>query len=87
MTGIMRIARESIFSGLNNLGVFTLLATEFNDKFGFTEPEVEMMLKDFDLLPRYGEVQEWYNGYIFGGCIIYNPGYRENGLYTLDPES
>ena len=73
LTGIMRVARESIFSGLNNLGVFTLLAEEFNDKFGFTEPEVETLLKNFDLLHRYGEVRDWYNGYNFGGRIVYNP--------------
>ncbi|MCU0289768.1 MAG: AAA family ATPase, partial [Acidobacteria bacterium] len=73
ITGIMRIAQESIFSGLNNPGVFTLLAEEFNDKFGFTEPEVETMLKDFDALDRYDDVKQWYNGYNFGGRIIYNP--------------
>ncbi|MDQ1350735.1 MAG: hypothetical protein QG657_1037 [Acidobacteriota bacterium] len=73
ITGIMRIAQESIFSGLNNPGVFTLLAEEFNDKFGFTEPEVETMLKDFDVWDRYDDVKQWYNGYNFGGRIIYNP--------------
>ncbi|MCU0289563.1 MAG: ATP-binding protein, partial [Acidobacteria bacterium] len=73
ITGIMRIAQESIFPGLNNPGVFTLLAEEFNDKFGFTEPEVETMLKDFDVWDRYEDVKQWYNGYNFGGQIIYNP--------------
>ena len=73
LTGIMRIARESVFSGLNNPGVYTLLSEEFNDKFGFTEQEVETLLMDFGLLHRYGEIQEWYNGYNFGGRIIYNP--------------
>jgi hypothetical protein len=73
ITGIMRIARESIFSGLNNPGVYTLLSEEFDDKFGFTEKEVEALLKDFQLLDRYGEVQRWYNGYRFGEKIIYNP--------------
>ncbi|HLP45216.1 MAG TPA: AAA family ATPase, partial [Candidatus Kapabacteria bacterium] len=73
ITGVMRIAQESIFSGLNNPGVFTLLAEEFNDKFGFTSEEVETMLIDFDLRGRYNEIQQWYNGYNFGGRIIYNP--------------
>ena len=73
ITGVMRIAQESIFSGLNNPGVFTLLAEEFNDKFGFTSEEVETMLTDFDFRDRYDEVQQWYNGYNFGGRIIYNP--------------
>jgi hypothetical protein len=73
ITGIMRIAKESIFSGLNNPGVYTLLSEEFDDKFGFTEKEVEALLKDFNLLDRYAEVQKWYNGYRFGEKIIYNP--------------
>jgi hypothetical protein len=73
ITGIMRIAKESIFSGLNNPGVYTLLSTEFDDKFGFTEEEVEKLLKDFNLLNRYEEVQKWYNGYRFGNRVVYNP--------------
>jgi Predicted AAA-ATPase/PD-(D/E)XK nuclease superfamily len=73
ITGIMRIAKESIFSGLNNIGVFTLLEEEFEDKFGFTEKEMEGLLKDFELSDRYTEVQEWYNGYRFGSQVVYNP--------------
>lgn len=73
LTGIMRIAKESIFSGLNNLGVYTLLAEEFNDKFGFTENEVEELLKEFRLTGRYEGVRRWYNGYIFGNRVVYNP--------------
>jgi hypothetical protein len=69
----MRIARESIFSGLNNPGVYTLLSEEFDEQFGFTEKETETLLKDFQLLHRYDEVQRWYNGYRFGEKIIYNP--------------
>jgi len=69
ITGIMRIAKESIFSGLNNPGVYTLLSEEFDDKFGFTEKEVEAMLRDFHLLERYDEVKRWYNGYRFGNPI------------------
>ena len=73
ITGTMRIAKESIFSDLNNPGVYTLLAEEFDDKFGFTEKEVETLLKDYQLLDMYDQVQRWYNGYRFGGKIIYNP--------------
>jgi len=73
ITGIMRIAKESIFSGLNNLGVYTFLSEEFDDKFGFTEKEVEALLKDYSLLDTYDQVQKWYNGYRFGKTIIYNP--------------
>jgi hypothetical protein len=73
ITGIMRVAKESIFSGLNNPGVYTLLAEEFDDKFGFTEKELEALLKDYRLLEMYDQVQKWYNGYRFGEKIIYNP--------------
>ncbi|NIM17575.1 MAG: AAA family ATPase [Candidatus Aminicenantes bacterium] len=73
ITGIMRIAKESIFSGLNNLGVYTLVSEEFDDKFGFTEEEVEALFKDYQLLDRYDQVQTWYNGYRFGSRIVYNP--------------
>jgi hypothetical protein len=73
LTGIMRIARESIFSGLNNPGVYTLLSKEFDDKFGFTEQELETLLTDFQLLDRYDDIREWYNGYRFGTRVIYNP--------------
>ena len=73
LTGIMRIAKESIFSGLNNPGVFTLLAQEFSDYFGFTETEVETMLEDFQVMDKFDQVQLWYNGYRFGDRVIYNP--------------
>ncbi|MCP4147821.1 MAG: AAA family ATPase [bacterium] len=73
LTGIMRIAKESIFSGLNNPGVYTLLSNVFNDKFGFTETEVENLLRDFQVPDRYDVVREWYNGYRFGETTIYNP--------------
>jgi hypothetical protein len=86
LTGIMRVARESIFSGLNNPGVFTLLSEEFNDKFGFTEEEVKIMLKDFDVFDRYDEVQQWYNGYNFGSRIIYNPWSITNFLSSTGKE-
>jgi hypothetical protein len=86
ITGIMRIARESIFSDLNNPGVYTLLSKEFDDKFGFTEEELEALLKDFNLLDRYEEVQKWYNGYRFGKRIIYNPWSIINFLGSEEKE-
>jgi len=86
ITGIMRIARESIFSGLNNPGVYTLLSKEFDDKFGFTEEEVETLLRDFNLLHRYDDVQKWYNGYRFGKRIIYNPWSIINFLASEEKE-
>lgn len=73
ITGIMRIAKESVFSGLNNPGVYTLLSEEFDEHFGFTEQEVENLLKEFRLLDMYDEVKKWYNGYRFGERVVYNP--------------
>lgn len=73
VTGILRIAKESIFSGLNNLQVHTIFSYKFNDKFGFTEDEVEDLLTYYDLKHKFLEVKKWYNGYDFGGKTIYNP--------------
>ena len=73
VTGILRVAKESIFSGLNNLQVHTILSYKFNDKFGFEENEVIDLLKYYDLESKKDEVKNWYNGYMFGGKVIYNP--------------
>jgi hypothetical protein len=73
ITGILRVAKESIFSGLNNLQVNTILGFKFNDKFGFTEEELKELLKYYDLDNKSEEIRKWYNGYIFGGEVIYNP--------------
>jgi hypothetical protein len=73
LTGILRVAKESIFSGMNNLGVYTLLQTEFSDKFGLTEKEVEQLLNDYQIEEKYDAIKRWYNGYIFGDTVIYNP--------------
>jgi hypothetical protein len=86
VTGIMRIAKESIFSGFNNPGVYTLLSEDFSQYFGFTEEEVETMLKDFQLLHMYDRVQLWYNGYRFGGRVIYNPWSIINFLRSKEKE-
>ncbi|WP_437827391.1 AAA family ATPase [Sorangium sp. So ce1153] len=73
LTGVLRVARESIFSGLNNVAVYSLLAPEFDTCFGFTEPEVESLLTRFDRLERLPSLRAWYNGYLFGGTVVYNP--------------
>ena len=74
ITGILRIAKESIFSDLNNPGIFTILSYDFADKFGFTEAEVQQLLADFDLSAHYAKVKEWYDGYHFGESQhLYNP--------------
>jgi len=73
LTGILRVARESIFSGLNNLAVYSLLATEFNTCFGFTEGEVTRLLEKAERSDLLSGVRSYYNGYVFGGEAIYNP--------------
>ncbi len=82
ITGILRIAKESIFSGFNNPGVYTLLDRKFSEYFGFSEDDVKDLLSAYDMLDRYDEVSHWYNGYKFGDLVIYNPwsviGYLDN---------
>jgi len=86
VTGIMRIAKESIFSGFNNPGVYTLLAEDFCNDFGFTETEVKTMLEDFGVLEMFDQVQSWYNGYRFGSNVIYNPWSIINFLRSKEKE-
>ncbi|BCZ46062.1 hypothetical protein psyc5s11_21290 [Clostridium gelidum] len=73
ITGILRVARESIFSGLNNLKVEGILSHKFNDKFGFTESEIEKLALQYDIKENLINIKEWYNGYFFGDTTIYNP--------------
>ena len=73
LTGILRVAKENIFSGLNNLEVHTILDDKFTGYFGLLEEEVEQSLKDFGLENELYNVQKWYNGYLFGNTKVYNP--------------
>lgn len=73
LTGILRVAKENVFSGLNNLEVYTILDDEFTEYFGIMENEVEKSLEDFDLKYELNDVQKWYNGYLFGEKKVYNP--------------
>ncbi len=73
LTGILRVARESIFSGLNHLAVYTLLRHEMSTCFGFTEPEVAALLDKAGIGDQLEEVRRWYNGYLFGTTVVYNP--------------
>ena len=73
LTGILRVAKENVFSGLNNLEVHTILDDEFTEYFGIMENEVEKSLEDFDLKYELNDVQKWYNGYLFGEKKVYNP--------------
>jgi len=74
ITGILRISKESIFSGLNNVTVHTVLDDDFSDKFGFTEVETKQILVDFQVPTDYELIKKWYNGYKIGTTTdIYNP--------------
>jgi len=73
LTGILRVAKESIFSGLNNLKVCSMISKFSADKFGFTEEEVAQFLTAFDLAEKLPKVKEWYDGYNYSGIEIYNP--------------
>ena len=73
MTGVLRVAKENIFSGLNNIKVHSILNKQFTEYFGILENEVESALKDFELEYDLLDVQKWYNGYLFGDKKVYNP--------------
>ena len=73
LTGCLRISKESIFTGLNNLKVLTLTDVRFDEYFGFTDTEVKDMLEYYGLSEHYGEVKEWYDGYRFGNVEVYCP--------------
>ncbi|MGG7056940.1 AAA family ATPase [Clostridium tertium] len=73
LTGILRVARESIFSGLNNIQVYSILKEGYSKQFGFTDIEIEKILNDFNVVEQREEFKRWYNGYIFGSTVIYNP--------------
>ena len=73
LTGCMRISKESIFTGLNNLKVLSVADVRFDEYFGFTDSEVRELLEYYDLSRNYGDVKEWYDGYRFGNVEVYCP--------------
>jgi len=86
ITGILRVSKESIFSGLNNVSVYTVLDNQFSDKFGFTEDETKQILLDFNVPTEYEQIKMWYDGYKMGKTEdIYNPWSILN--YAQDYES
>ena len=83
LTGILRVAKESIFSGLNNLKINSILESRYSEYFGFTPEEVRKMAADYGAKDKYEEISAWYDGYRFGGTEIFNPwsviNYFSNG--------
>lgn len=73
LTGILRVAKESIFSGMNNLKTNSILDNNYSSYFGFTDEEVREMLAYYDYEDKYQEICEWYDGYRFGNSEIFNP--------------
>lgn len=73
MTGCMRISKESIFTGLNNLKVLSITDERYDEYFGFTDTEVREMLKYYEIEDHYEEVKNWYDGYQFGSVEVYCP--------------
>ena len=73
ITGCLRISKESIFTGLNNLKVISVLNNDYAEYFGFIESEVYKMLQDYGMEQKGEEAKEWYDGYLFGRTEVYNP--------------
>lgn len=73
LTGCLRISKESIFTGLNNFKVLSILDSRFDEQFGFTDQEVQKILDDYELSSHFEETKEWYDGYRFGNADIYCP--------------
>lgn len=83
ITGCLRISRESIFTGLNNLKVYSVLDEDYAEYFGFTPEEVKRMLAYYGIEEREEEVRRWYNGYLFGHREVYNPWSVINYIYDI----
>lgn len=73
LTGCLRISKESIFTGLNNLEVNTIIDDKYDEQFGFTDSEVRKILEDYNLSSHYDEIKLWYDGYHFGNTDVYCP--------------
>ena len=73
ITGCLRISKESIFTGLNNLGIISILSAAYDEYFGFTQEEVDRMLEFYGITRNRENIKKWYDGYLFGQVEVYNP--------------
>lgn len=73
ITGCLRISKESIFTGLNNLRIYSIMSEAYGEYFGFTGQELDNILKEFNLTEKSDILKKWYDGYLFGGIAVYNP--------------
>lgn len=83
ITGCLRISKESIFTGMNNLNMISILNHNFDEYFGFTDQEVKRICKDYGVEQKYETVKEWYDGYVFGSANVYNPWSVIKFMYDL----
>ncbi len=90
LTGCLRVSKESIFTGLNNLRVHSISDERFDEYFGFTDEEVKRLLFDYNVENHYYEMKQWYDGYLFGDQEIYCPwdvlNYCEDLISKKSPE-
>ena len=88
LTGCLRVSKESIFTGLNNFKILSITDVRFDEQFGFTDAEVQKLLKDYGLEDHFREAKEWYDGYHFGNADIYCPwdviNYVDHLLYDKE---
>lgn len=89
VTGCLRITKESIFTGLNNMEMVSILNVNYAEHFGFTQPEVTKFLADYQVMGKEKEIRDWYDGYLFGKTEVYNPWSVINYVKTavLDPDA
>lgn len=83
ITGCLRISKESIFTGLNNLEIISIINEYYTEHFGFTNEEVEEIARYYCFEEKLTEIKNWYNGYVFGKTEIYNPWSLINHAKTL----
>lgn len=83
ITGCLRISKESIFTGLNNLNIISILDTRYAEFFGFTNDEVKKICNDYNMSEKYNTTKEWYDGYMFGKTEVYNPWSVVKYIYDI----
>lgn len=83
VTGCLRITKETIFTGLNNLDMISILNRSYGEFFGFTQVEIDLMLEYYGLLPQRDQIKDWYDGYLFGDTEVYNPWSVTNYIKAL----
>ena len=89
LTGCLRVSRESIFTGMNNLAIYSILSSEFSEYFGFTDDEMQFICDYYEMPDKYETMKDWYDGYVFGDTNLYNPwsAVQQITAYIHDPNA